>query len=76
MIRHRTRCLKISQKVSFNIVSEASYVYILRRQKSIKNAKNSQFGEFWKSEACSQKVLPDMSLLIEQKWVENAKIQM
>ena len=28
-----TRCLKITEKVSFNIVSEASYVYILSGQK-------------------------------------------
>ena len=38
------RCLKITEKVSFNIASEASYVYILSRQKLIKNAKN---GPFW-----------------------------
>ena len=34
----RTRCLKITEKVSFNIASEASYVYILSGQKFIKNA--------------------------------------
>ena len=39
-----TRCLKITEKVSFNIASEASYVYILSGQKSIKNAK---IGPFW-----------------------------
>ena len=50
-------------KVSFNIASEASYVYILNRQKLIKNAKNGQI------------VLPDMSVLIGQKLVENAKIK-
>ena len=32
------RCLKITEKVSFNIASEASYVYILSGQKLIKNA--------------------------------------
>ena len=37
------RCLKITEKVSFNIASEASYVYILSGQKFIKNAKNGQF---------------------------------
>ena len=36
---------------------EASYVYILSGQKLIKNAKN---GQFWKPEACSQTVLPDI----------------
>ena len=40
-----TRCLKITEKVSFNIASEASYVYILSGQKLIKNAKN---GPFWR----------------------------
>ena len=33
------RCLKITEKVSFNITSEASQVYILSGQKLIKNAK-------------------------------------
>ena len=36
------RCLKITEKVSFNIASEASYVYILSGQKLIKN------GPFWR----------------------------
>ena len=36
-----TQCLKITEKVSFNIASEASYVYIyMSGQKWIKNAKN------------------------------------
>ena len=34
-----TECLKITEKVSFNIASEASYVYILSGQKFNKNAK-------------------------------------
>ena len=38
-----TQCLKITEKVSFNIASEASYVYILSGQKLIKNAKKGQF---------------------------------
>ena len=37
--------LKITEKVSFNIASEASYVYILSGQKLIQNAKN---GQFWR----------------------------
>ena len=40
-----SRCLKIVEKVSFNITSEASYVYIMSGQKFIKNAKN---GRFWR----------------------------
>ena len=37
------QCLKITEKVSFNIASEASYVYILSGQNLIKNAKNGSF---------------------------------
>ena len=40
------KSLKIIEKVSFNIASEASYGYILSWQKFIKNTKNRQFGEF------------------------------
>ena len=37
----RTQCFKIVEKVSFyKIASEASYVYILSRQKFMENAKN------------------------------------
>ena len=39
------RCLKITDKVSLNNASEASYVYIVGGQKLIKNAKN---GQFWR----------------------------
>ena len=39
-IKAVARCLKITEKVSFNIASEASYVYILSGQKFIKKAKN------------------------------------
>ena len=56
------RCLKTTEKVSFSIASEASYVYILSGQKLIKNAKNGP------PEACGQTVLPDMSLLIGGKF--------
>ena len=58
------------------MASEASYVYILSGQKSIKNG---QFWRFWrffrKPEACGQTVLSDRSLLKGQKLVENAKLQ-
>ena len=67
---------KSQKKVSFNIASEASYVYILSGQKLLKNAKNvSILASFWKPEACGQTVLPDRSVLKGQKLVENAKIQ-
>ena len=41
----RSWCLKITEKVSFNIASKVRYVYILSGQKLIKNAKN---GSFWR----------------------------
>ena len=65
--RQGSRCLKITEKVSFNIASEASYVYILMEQKLIQNGNNGPF--------CGQTVLPDRSVLIGQKLVENAKIK-
>ena len=46
--RMKTRCLKMTEKVSFSIASEASYVNILSGQKFIKIAKNALFGEFLK----------------------------
>ena len=49
----RTRCLKITEKVSFNIASEASYVYIL-----LKNAKN---GPIWR-------VFENLKLAVKQSY--------
>ena len=73
----KARCLKIKEKVSFNIASEASYVYILSGQKLIKKAKKlSILASFWKSEACGQTVLPDRSLLKIGGKCQNSKIQM
>ena len=43
------QCLKITEKVAFNIASEASYVYGLSGQKFIENAKHSHFGKFMKT---------------------------
>ena len=57
------RCLKIKEKVLFNITSEASYVYILSGQKLAKNAN------------IGQTVLPDRSVLIVQKLVEMPKLK-
>ena len=70
------RCLKITEKVPFNIASEASYVYILSGQKTFikKCEKWSNLASFWKPKACGQTELPDRSVLIGQKLVENAKM--
>ena len=43
------QCLKITEKVAFNIASEVSYVYILSGQKFIKMPKMVNFGEFLKT---------------------------
>ena len=43
---------------------KASYIYNLS---FIINAKNGPFGEFLKTEACNQKVLPDRSVLMGLK---------
>ena len=61
-----------SEKVSFyDIASE----YILTEQKFIKMLKMANSAIFWKIEACGQTVLPDRSVLIGQKLVENVKIE-
>ena len=41
-----SRSFKFTEKVSFNIASEASYVYILSGQNFIENAKYADFVEF------------------------------
>ena len=46
--------MKITEKVAFNIASDASNVYILSEQKLIKNAK---YGSFWRVFG-NQTVLP------------------
>ena len=52
--------MNITEKVSFNIASEASYVYILSKQKFIKNAIIT-FASFWKPEPRKDKKLAKMS---------------
>ena len=44
-----SHCLKITEKVAFNIASEASYIYILSWQKFINMPKMVNFGEFLKT---------------------------
>ena len=68
--------MKITEKVSFKIASEASYIFILSGQKFVKNAtKTVNLASFWKPEACGQTVLPDRSILIGGK-CQNWKTQM
>ena len=55
-IKIMPQCLKITEKVSFNIAKEASYVYILSGQKLIKNPKH---GRFWR-------VFENLKLVVKQ----------
>ena len=64
------RCSKITEKVSFYNIA-----IIVFGQKFIKMPKMVNFGDFYEPEACSQTVLPDMSILIRQKLVKIAKIE-
>ena len=52
-LEKNTQYLKITEKVSFNIASKASFVYILSRQKFIENTKNGQFCQFLKCDILS-----------------------
>ena len=65
----------IAEKVSFNIASEASYVYILSGQKIIKNAKMVQIGEFLRTWSLRSNSVTRQVILMGQKLVNNAKIQ-
>ena len=64
-------CLKITEKVSFYIASEASYFYILSGLKFIENAKMANLASFFNPEAYGQRMVPDRSLLKGRKLVEN-----
>ena len=69
LLESGSRCLQITEKVAFNIASEASYVYIL--DKSL--LKMPEMVSM--TEACGHTVLPDMSLLIGQNLLKNAKFK-
>ena len=64
-----------TEKVSLNLASEASYIYIEWTKVNYKCQKLSILEKFWKSEVCCQTALPDRSLLIGQKLAENANIK-
>ena len=64
---------EITVKVSFKIVSDASFIYILSRQNLIKNAKS---GPIWRVfENLKLAVIPCYQTLIEQKILEKAQIE-
>ena len=69
--RRRYNVWKSPKNVAYNIASEASYVYILSRQKLIK--KMPKMVKLWKTEACGQIVLPDKVNFNKTKNGENAK---
>ena len=55
------------------MASVASYDYILSG--SLKMPKMANLASFWKPETSGQTVLPDRSILLRQKLLENAKIE-
>ena len=64
------------KKVSFNIASEASYVYISSGQKFIKNAKNGQFWRVFESLTLAVKQCYQTGQFFNRTKIgENAKIQ-
>ena len=69
------RCLKITEKVSFNIASEASYVYILSVQKLIKKSQKWYFGEFFKTLSLRSNSVTRHVTFNRTKIGGNAKIQ-
>ena len=72
----KDRVFENPRKISFNIESEASYVYILSGQKLIKNAKNGPFWRVFENLKLAVKQCYQTSqFLIGQKLAENAKIQ-
>ena len=67
--------MKIIETVSFNIASEASYVYILSRQKFTKNTQKWSIWRLFEKLKLAVKLLRDRSLLKVQKLMENAKVE-
>ena len=65
------QCLKITENVSFNMASQASYVYILSKQKLIKNAKN---GPFWRIFENQKQCYQTGHFFKNGKYVKNAKV--
>ena len=62
-----------SQEKSHSILREKRAMFTFCEDKSL--LKMATFASFWKPVACGQTVLPDRSILIGQKLVENAKIK-
>ena len=70
-----TRCLKITEKILFNIASEASYVYILSGQRLLKMPNMVHFGEFLKTWSLRSNSVTRKVNFNRTKLVENAKIK-
>ena len=67
----------VNRNLAFQIKPSPQKVkQFLVDKSSLKRQKWSILANFWKPEACGQTVLPDRSVLIGQKLVENVKIQM
>ena len=70
----KAQCLKITQKVSFKMASEASYVFILSGPKLIKSAKNVVFWQVFDNYKLAVKEYYQR-ILMGQKLVENVTIE-
>ena len=73
-IQGKAQCLKITQKVSFKMASEASYVFILSGQKLIKSAKNVVFWQVFDNYKLAVKEYYQR-ILMGQKLVENVELK-
>ena len=66
-LKPHSRCLKNIEKVSFNIASERSYVYILSGQKFIKNAQKNQFWQVFENLKLEVKQCYQIGQFLEDK---------
>ena len=74
-----SQCFKITEKVSFNIASEASYVYILSGQKLVQKPKMfnlASFGKPWSLRSNSVTRLVNFNRTKIGEKCQNSKIQM
>ena len=69
----KSQCLKITEKVAFNIASEAIYVYILSGQKFIKNAEKRYIWRVFENLKFAFKHYQTCQFSQDKKLLENAK---
>ena len=74
-VRHWTQCLKITKKSHLTLRAERATFTLWVHKSSFKMPKWFILTIFWKPVFCGQTVLPDRSLLIGQKLMENANVE-